>query len=450
MQYTPHTMQPDASGRPLPSPMGEGDQREFGEYAQRLLADLSGAMVSVICGLGGKLGLFRALAEGPCTSAELAERTGLDERYVREWLHCLASAGYLHADPDTGRFELPSALVYLLATESPLNLTGAHALVLALADTVDTVADAMRSGTGVAPDAYSESLYQAMEQMSASWLDFLLVAQFIPAVPGLVDRLAEGARVADIGCGHGRALIRLAQRFPRSEYIGVDSHPAVIARAAAAVRDAGVAERVTLLAADATKGLPGTFDLITMFNVLHDARDPESVLRAVRAALTSDGAVLLMESRAADTPWDNKGRRRRFSTPRVFSSVSPALVSAIDMARARSACPRRVFVTWQALRDSARSGRFRCRARSTPCTCYSREHAGERSHGDSRTKQGNRRKADRGVEPQRPARTNGVLGSRHGALRTRWGAGRPDGRFRDGPIHGRVPGDSHGGAQPRR
>ena len=307
MQYTPHTMQPDASGRPLPSPMGEGDQREFGEYAQRLLADLSGVMVSVICGLGGKLGLFRALAEGPCTSAELAERTGLDERYVREWLHCLASAGYLHADPDTGRFELPSALVYLLATESPLNLTGAHALVLALADTVDTVADAMRSGTGVAPDAYSESLYQAMEQMSASWLDFLLVAQFIPAVPGLVDRLAEGARVADIGCGHGRALIRLAQRFPRSEYVGVDSHPAVIARAAAAVRDAGVAERVTLLAADATKGLPGTFDLITMFNVLHDARDPESVLRAVRAALTSDGAVLLMESRAADTPWDNKG-----------------------------------------------------------------------------------------------------------------------------------------------
>lgn len=290
----------------VPPDLG-GDPGALAAYTDRLLADLSGAMAGVLCGIGDRLGLFTALAAGPCGSVELAERTGLDERYLREWLHCLASAGYLSADPATGRFELPGPLALLLATESPMNLAGAHALLLALAGAVDAVTDAMRTGAGIAPDAYPDDLYRAMERMSASWLDTMLVEQWIPAVPGLAGRLTRGGRAADVGCGGGRALIRLAQGFPSSEFVGVDMRPSAVRRAADAARTAGVADRVRLVTGDAAQGLPGPFDLVTVLDMLHDVTDPEALLRAVRAALAPDGTVLLLESRSAATPWQNTG-----------------------------------------------------------------------------------------------------------------------------------------------
>lgn len=279
-----------------------------GQYAEQVTADLAGAMVSVMCGLGDRLGLFAAMAAlGPCTSDELAGHTGLDERYLREWLHCLAAAGYLEADPVHDRFALPGPLAMVLASGSAMDLSGGYALLLAMTRTVDVVAAAFRAGEGVTPDAYPDELYLAMERMSRSWLDTLLVEQWLPAVAGLAGRLTRGGRVVDIGCGGGRALIRLAQAFPRSEFLGIDLHPSAIDRATAAVERAGMADRIQLGTADAAAGLPGPVDLVTLFDVLHDSPRPEAVLRAARAALAADGTVLILESRGAATPLANSG-----------------------------------------------------------------------------------------------------------------------------------------------
>jgi SAM-dependent methyltransferase len=146
-----------------------------------------------------------------------------------------------------------------------------------------------------------------MDQMSAGWLDTMLVQQWIPSVDGLAGRLADGARVADAGCGGGRALVLLAQAFPRSQFVGYDSNPASIERAEAAAREAGVTDRVSFVGADASDALDGHFDLVTAFDMLHDAPDPARLLRQIATAVRPDGVLLLLESNAADEPLDNTG-----------------------------------------------------------------------------------------------------------------------------------------------
>jgi len=295
---------PNAVGSPVAPEMAAAMQ-----FMDRVLADISGAMVCILSAIGVRLGLFRELAEsGPVTSGELATRTGLDERYVREWLHGLASAGYLEVDRAAHRFSLSPGLAMITAYDgSPVNLAAGYQLIPPLAEMVGPVADAFRTGDGVRQERYSTALYDAMEQMSASWLETSLVQQWIPAIGGLAERLEEGGRVADIGCGHGRALILCAQAFPDSEFVGYDSFRPNIETARERAEAAGVADRVRFVQADATSGLAGYHDLVTAFNVLHDAADPVGLLRAIRGAVAPDGVLLLVESKAADQPVDNAG-----------------------------------------------------------------------------------------------------------------------------------------------
>lgn len=283
------------------------DPTKIMNLMDRVMRDMSGAMTGIMCAIGVRLGLFRAMAmSGPVTSGELAARTGLDERYVREWLHGLASAGYLEAAH--GAFLLPAELAMVIAVDgSPFDLSAGYELMPALAGMTGEVCEAFATGAGVGQDRYPAEFYQAMERMSASWFDSMLLQRWIPLLGDVAARLQRGGKAADIGCGHGRAVITMALAFPESEFTGYDAYGPNVEAAREAARDAGVADRVRFVRKDATKGLRGHYDLVTAFSVLHDAPSPVELLRAVHGAVAPDGVFLLLESAAADDPVDNTG-----------------------------------------------------------------------------------------------------------------------------------------------
>jgi 2-polyprenyl-3-methyl-5-hydroxy-6-metoxy-1,4-benzoquinol methylase len=285
------------------------DVDEAQAFSTRVMGDMSGAMVSIMCVLGDRLGLFQELgARGPATSAELAARTGMSERYLREWLYSLASAGYLKVGPADERFFLPPGHALALASEeSPFCVAGSYQLLAAFCSMIAPVARAFSTGDGVPLERYDTDLYEGMQRLSATWFDNMLVQQWIPAVEGLSVKLESGIRVADIGCGAGRALLRLAAAFPNSRFVGYDRLWPNIERARAAAQVAGAAELVRFEQGDALQMLSGRYHLITAFDVLHDLPDAVGLLRRVGHVLHSDGVLLLLESNCADRPSDNSG-----------------------------------------------------------------------------------------------------------------------------------------------
>ncbi|WP_305788074.1 methyltransferase [Symbioplanes lichenis] len=298
----------DRNGHSPQSLPADLDPREAGAFAGRVLGDLGAATGSLLAALGVRLGLFEALAAGPATPGELAERAGCAERYVTEWCWGLHSAGYLRHDRGTGRFVLPAEHAAVLAyAGSPFDLSPGYGLLAPMAAMLDEVADAFRSGKGIAADRYPAGLHAAMEAMSAQWIDGLLVDRWLPAVDGLTAALSRGAAVADVGSGNGRALRVLARRFPESRFIGYDLSAPAVDRATAAAAEEGLADRIRYVTADAADALDGPADLITMFDVLHDAPDPPRLLAAARAALAPHGALLVLESNGAADPEDNAG-----------------------------------------------------------------------------------------------------------------------------------------------
>lgn len=277
-------------------------------FAEQVMGDLGGAMASMLTVLGLRLGLFGGLAAGPATSDELAQRTGLAERYVREWLWGLHSAGYLGFDSNARRFSLPAEHAAVLAVEnSPLYLAAGYELLPPMSEMLDKVAEGFRTGAGIPHEQYPDSLYAAMERMSSTWLDTALVDEWLPAIGGLAGRLARGAKVADVGSGRGRAVLSMSKRFPASEFTGYDMYEPNVEQAKAAAAAAGTNGNVRFECADAALGLTGPLDLITIFDVLHDAPDPEVLLRSSHEALKADGVLLVLESATAETPEDNEG-----------------------------------------------------------------------------------------------------------------------------------------------
>jgi SAM-dependent methyltransferase len=323
-------------------------------FMGRLMSDMSGAVVSLMCALGDRLGLFKDLAaQGPATSEELAARTGTHERYVREWLSALASAGYLEYDPESTRFTLPIEHAPALAGEGGMMFMGGEFQQLpALARRVGDVADAFRSGAGVSQDAYDEDLWEGMERISAGWFENLLVQEWIAAVPALRERLAAGARVADVGSGSGRALLKLAEAFPASRFVGYDTFPRAVERATANAAAAGVSDRVRFEERDVHDGLPEGHDLITAFDVIHDAADPLRALTAIRRALAPDGSLLLLEINSSHRLEENAGpigailygTSVMFCTPTSLAEGGPGLgTMGLPEVRVRELCARAGF-----------------------------------------------------------------------------------------------------------
>ncbi len=291
------------------------DRAKLDAFSERAFRDLSSAYVVTMCVLGDRLGLFQRLAaDGPATSAELAERAQINERYAREWLSALTCAGYVDFDAASQRFSLSPEHAAVLADEGgAFCICGDYEELPALWGILDPLTAAFRAGGGVPQSAYHASMYHGMDRNAVVVYNHALVQKWIPALPELQAALERGIEVADVGCGAGRALIRLAQAFPQSRYIGYDAYAPSIAQAQQNAEAAGVADRMRFETLDASKGIPGQYDLITTFLVIHDAADPRGLLRAIRAALKPDGIYLCSEIKAAETLTDNAGPHGAFT-----------------------------------------------------------------------------------------------------------------------------------------
>jgi SAM-dependent methyltransferase len=285
------------------------DPAKVDAFMGKVFADTTGLMTTTMASIGDRLGLFKDLAaHGPAGSAELAERTAIDERYAQEWLSAMVSAGYLTYEPASQRFTLPPEHAPVLAQEAgPAFFGGVHEELVALVGLTDQIIGAFRHGGGIPYSAYPDSMYEGIERFTAGWFENLLVPVWIAALPDLQARLERGIRVADVGCGRGRALIKLAQAFPESRYVGYDLYGPNVDRATANAREAGVEDQVTFRQADVAEGLPERYDLITTFDVVHDAVDPLGLVRAIRQGLQPDGTYLCLEINCTDSLEQNVG-----------------------------------------------------------------------------------------------------------------------------------------------
>ncbi|GIE95629.1 class I SAM-dependent methyltransferase [Paractinoplanes rishiriensis] len=273
---------------------------EIEAFAGRVTADTSAWMVTTMAMIGDRLGLWQVFADGAArTTAEFAGQAGISRRYAQEWLSSMASHGYLTYDPATGGFALPAAAVPVLAADSPVYFGGLHQALYGLTAVLDRITDAFRHGNGVPMSEYGDDWWEGLERFTGGAFDHLLPQQWLPAMPAVQRRLEAGAAVADVGCGRGRALIVLAQHFPQSRFTGFDIHPESIAAARQAAAEAGVSDRVVFECLDAAAGLPGTYDVITTFDVIHDAAEPDRLLRAIRAALRTDGRYVCVDINAS-------------------------------------------------------------------------------------------------------------------------------------------------------
>ena len=295
------------------------DQAKTEAFVGKVLADTAGLAVTAMSSIGDRLGLFKSLAEqGPATSAELADRAHINERYAREWLGALACAGYLAYDPLSQRFTLPLEHVPVLAQEGgPVFFGGVQEEMVGLVGPINQLMQAFRSGDGVPMEAYDPSVWEGLTRFTSSWFENLLVPVWLPAMPEVQAKLERGALVADVGCGHGKALIKLAQTYPQSRYVGYDNFAPSIQQATANAQAAGVADRVRFQHLDVSEGLPEQYDVINTFDVVHDAVNPRRLLRAIHNALRPNGRYVCLEINSSDKLEENIGLLGAF-----FYSVS--------------------------------------------------------------------------------------------------------------------------------
>lgn len=278
-------------------------------FVGKVLGDTSAFTTVVLASLGDRLGLFKDMAaSGPQTTVEIAEHTKTSERYVREWAGAMNAAGYIAYDPATRRYALPAENVPVLAQElGPVFFGGVQSMAVDGMKVFDQIVEAFRTGGGVPQAAYPAGFYDNMDRFTSGWHENLLLQQWIPAIEGLSARLAQGIRVADVGCGRGRALINLAKAFPKSRFVGYDVYAPNIDRARAHAREAGVADRVTFKVRDVSQGLPAKFDLVTTFDVVHDAADPQGLLRTIRQGLSPGGTYVNLDINCSDKVEGNTG-----------------------------------------------------------------------------------------------------------------------------------------------
>ncbi|MDP9368990.1 MAG: methyltransferase domain-containing protein [Chloroflexota bacterium] len=283
------------------------DETKLNDFMGKMINDLGAAANAPLVLLGDKLGLFKALAEaGPLSSADLAQRTGTTERYVREWLAAQAASGYVDYDPDTDRYAMsPEQATALADEQSPVFLAGIYDSLYAMLVDEPTIREAFRTGRGVGWHEHNPCLFSGTERFFRTGYQAHLIQEWLPALDGVVAKLERGATVADVGCGHGASTILMAEAFPRSTFVGFDYHDASIARAREAAEEAGVAQRVRFEVAPA-KDYPGNgYDLVTFFDCLHDMGHPVGAAAHVRETLAPDGTWMIVEPYAGDSLTEN-------------------------------------------------------------------------------------------------------------------------------------------------
>ena len=307
------------------TPVVEVDQTKLEAFLSQVFGDLAACYGGVMVSLGDRLGLYQTLnGAGPLTAVEVAERSDCAERYVLEWLNSQATAGYLDYDPQAATYELPPEHAAVLADpDSPILLTPAFNVPAAMWHGEERAIRAFRTGEGVPWGAHHERLFCGIGAFYRNAYAGTLVPQWLPAMDGVVERLEAGAKVADVGCGHGHSTVLMAQAFPRSRFHGYDTHAESIAAARTHAAEAGVADRVTFSVANATGYPEDGFDLICFFDARHDMGNPVGVARHARAALADGGTVMIVEPYAADTVEENAG-----PIGRLYYSASTMLCTA--------------------------------------------------------------------------------------------------------------------------
>jgi 2-polyprenyl-3-methyl-5-hydroxy-6-metoxy-1,4-benzoquinol methylase len=288
-------------------PPVEIDGEKLMEFVFRAVDEVGATLNTALVVMGDKLGLYRALGgAGALTPAELAQRTGTAERYVREWLNAQAAGGYVQYDPDSARYTLPAEqTVALTDSDSPAYLPGFFQIALGSVIDSPRILEAARSGEGFGWHEHVHDVHEGCERFFRPGYNAHLIAEWLPALDGVVDKLTRGATVADVGCGHGASTVLMAQAFPRSTFVGSDYHEGSIETARRRAHEAGVADRVQFHAAPAAAYSGGEYALVTMFDCLHDMGDPVAAARHVRSTLAADGTWMIVEPRAGDRVEEN-------------------------------------------------------------------------------------------------------------------------------------------------
>jgi SAM-dependent methyltransferase len=292
-----------ATDAPVQAEVTSFDPAKAEAFSGHLMQILGGGLLSLMVDIGHRTGLFAAAACGWATSDQLAARAGLTERYVREWLGAMTAAGIIEYDPGAGTYLLSPEHACMLT--SPTGVGPLAVTTTIMAKHVPQIVRAFREGGGVPYAAFGPEWTDAWDAVGRGLYDTMLVSEYLPLAPGLRDLLTTGAQVADIACGTGHALIVLARAFPASTFTGYDFDEHAIARARAEAAGAGLANVSFEVADIARLGMADRFDVVFVFDALHDQAEPDVVLARVSRALVPGGLLFMREPHGADTLAEN-------------------------------------------------------------------------------------------------------------------------------------------------
>jgi len=310
------------------------DESKLNAFMSAFVNDLGAVMHGATIVLGDKLGLYKALAAEPATAEKLAQRTGCDARYVREWLSAQAASRYVEFDPATQQFGLTDEQATALADEgSPAFIPGAFEIAVAQFKAIPHMLERFRNGNGFGWHEHAPELFHGTERFFRPGYAANLVEKWIPALAGVKHKLEAGGHIADVGCGHGASTIIMAQAYPRSTFVGFDYHEASVAHARKAAACAGVSDRVRFQAASAAEFPGNDYDLVTVFDCLHDMGDPVGASRHILGSLAADGTWMIVEPFAHDALEENLN-----PVGRIFYSASTFICTPASRAQEVGMC----------------------------------------------------------------------------------------------------------------
>jgi SAM-dependent methyltransferase len=310
------------------------NETKLNAFMGQFVGDLGAVMHAATVVVGDQLGLYKRLAEGPCNAEALAKRTSTDPRYLKEWLSAQAASGYVSYDSERQQFSLTEEQAFALAEEgSPAFIPGAFQIAVAQFKAIPKMMQAMRTGLGVGWHEHDAALFHGTERFFRPGYAANLVSNWIPALEGVENRLKTGARVADVGCGHGASTLIMAKAYPEASITGFDYHEPSIDHARHAAEEAGLSDRVKFEVARAQDSPGADYDFVAVFDCLHDMGDPVGAAAHVRKSLKADGTWMIVEPFANDKLEDNLN-----PVGRVFYSASTFICTPASRSQEVGAC----------------------------------------------------------------------------------------------------------------
>ncbi|HXF43722.1 MAG TPA: class I SAM-dependent methyltransferase [Pyrinomonadaceae bacterium] len=313
------------------SPMGaipNFDEDKLNQLVEKIITDYGACLSTALVYIGERLGIYKAMADGKgYTSQSLSEKTGLNERYLREWLLNQAAGGYIEYDPESKQYSLNAEQTLALAKdETPFYLAGGVYVAKALFGSTERIMNAFLNGGGMLWGEHDPELFKGTEQFFRAGYQAYLVANWIPALKGVKEKLEAGGVVADVGCGHGASTLIMAETFPNSRFYGFDNHLPSIEYAQKKARESGLTN-IEFIAVDAGSIPDNSYDLICFFDCLHDMGDPLSAMKRAYQTLKSDGSCMIVEPMAGNNVEDNLN-----PVGRIFSAASTLCCTSNSLA----------------------------------------------------------------------------------------------------------------------